>query len=69
MPQPLVRNQVLLSGHGDEVKVMAGQTSQTCDSFCMEVHHENSDEHEDTGCECVDEELHRRVAPILTAPE
>ena len=34
----------------------------------MEVHHENSNEHNYASSESVDEELHRSISPVLSAP-
>ena len=68
MPEALAGNQIFLGCHGNQVEVVSGQVAEAGYRVGVEVHHEDADKHEDARCECVDEELHRRVAAILSAP-
>ena len=68
MPEALAGNQIFLSCHGNQVEVVPGQVAEAGYRVGVEVHHEDAEEHEDARCECVDEELHRRIAPVLPTP-
>ena len=58
-----------LRSHRYQVEMMPSESPSKARVGRVEIHHEDADEHENAGCESVDEELHRGVAAVVPTPD
>ena len=65
--QSFGRDEIRLVGHQDEIERFPCDVSSPT-RIVVEVHHKDACEHEDAGCEGIDEELLSSVSTILTTP-